>query len=203
MYCPKCRTEYRQGFYNCADCEIPLVAELPPKTVQEQSSEVFSPALKLIKKALTFTRNNEAATWGFALFTGIIFYFVYLYMKYFWYRIGLIDYLSSLFGESSIMTSIWFTVSFNFIIDLTSSLIASLICGALFVYVLRTHRLLYSLGAVAAFFLVYARKWHFRNAPDIGMAISSLMAPFLVALVFVFIVWLLTKHGKDFVRKYS
>jgi hypothetical protein len=29
MYCPKCRTEYRKGFTSCADCEIPLVHELP------------------------------------------------------------------------------------------------------------------------------------------------------------------------------
>ena len=31
MYCPTCRTEFRKGFYICSDCEIPLVAELPPE----------------------------------------------------------------------------------------------------------------------------------------------------------------------------
>ncbi len=31
MFCPKCRTEYRKGFTQCADCEIPLVDELPPE----------------------------------------------------------------------------------------------------------------------------------------------------------------------------
>lgn len=31
MFCPKCKTEYRQGFTTCADCEIPLVPELPPE----------------------------------------------------------------------------------------------------------------------------------------------------------------------------
>ncbi len=31
MYCPKCRTEFRKGFNTCSDCEIPLVAELPPE----------------------------------------------------------------------------------------------------------------------------------------------------------------------------
>jgi len=29
MFCPKCRTEYREGFYKCADCDIELVQELP------------------------------------------------------------------------------------------------------------------------------------------------------------------------------
>jgi hypothetical protein len=28
-YCPKCRAEYRDGFVKCADCEVPLVHELP------------------------------------------------------------------------------------------------------------------------------------------------------------------------------
>ena len=31
MYCPQCRVEYREGFYECADCHVPLVAELPPE----------------------------------------------------------------------------------------------------------------------------------------------------------------------------
>ena len=35
MYCPKCRTEYRKGFTTCADCEIPLVEELPPEPEQK------------------------------------------------------------------------------------------------------------------------------------------------------------------------
>ena len=31
MFCPECRTEYRKGFTTCADCEIPLVSQLPPE----------------------------------------------------------------------------------------------------------------------------------------------------------------------------
>lgn len=30
MVCPKCNTEYREGFYTCADCLVPLV-EKPPE----------------------------------------------------------------------------------------------------------------------------------------------------------------------------
>ncbi len=29
MFCPKCRAEYREGFYKCADCDIELVDQLP------------------------------------------------------------------------------------------------------------------------------------------------------------------------------
>jgi hypothetical protein len=32
MICPQCKAEYRQGFTMCADCEVPLVAQLPPPT---------------------------------------------------------------------------------------------------------------------------------------------------------------------------
>lgn len=31
MYCPECRSEYREGFTTCADCEVALIAELPPE----------------------------------------------------------------------------------------------------------------------------------------------------------------------------
>ena len=31
MYCPNCRTEYREGFTTCSDCGVELVQELPPE----------------------------------------------------------------------------------------------------------------------------------------------------------------------------
>ncbi len=30
MFCPQCRSEYRAGFTRCDDCDVPLVATLPP-----------------------------------------------------------------------------------------------------------------------------------------------------------------------------
>jgi len=30
MFCPQCRSEYREGFTRCDDCDLPLVATLPP-----------------------------------------------------------------------------------------------------------------------------------------------------------------------------
>jgi Putative prokaryotic signal transducing protein len=28
MYCPQCKSEYREGFTTCSECQVPLVAEL-------------------------------------------------------------------------------------------------------------------------------------------------------------------------------
>lgn len=39
MYCPKCRTEFRRGFYTCSDCDVPLVDELPPEPPKEPDPE--------------------------------------------------------------------------------------------------------------------------------------------------------------------
>jgi hypothetical protein len=35
VFCPQCRTEYREGFDRCADCQVPLVNELPPEPVSD------------------------------------------------------------------------------------------------------------------------------------------------------------------------
>ncbi len=35
MFCPQCRIEYREGFYTCTDCGVPLVSELPSEPAPE------------------------------------------------------------------------------------------------------------------------------------------------------------------------
>ena len=51
MFCPSCRTEYREGFYTCADCSVPLVPELP----KDVPSCEKTPRLSLIyRRVLNF-----------------------------------------------------------------------------------------------------------------------------------------------------
>jgi len=36
-FCPNCRAEYRPGFARCVDCEVALIEELPPPSVQDSA----------------------------------------------------------------------------------------------------------------------------------------------------------------------
>ena len=48
MFCPQCRKEYREGFADCYDCRVPLVAELPPE-----------PTLEYVQLVTVFTTGHE------------------------------------------------------------------------------------------------------------------------------------------------
>ena len=39
MFCPVCKAEYREGFYRCSDCDVPLVSSLPQAPLAVASSE--------------------------------------------------------------------------------------------------------------------------------------------------------------------
>jgi len=42
VYCPQCNVEYRDGFTECSDCRVALVAGTPP-------SDSFDPSLELVE----------------------------------------------------------------------------------------------------------------------------------------------------------
>jgi hypothetical protein len=39
MFCPKCRQEYRSGFFECADCRVPLVDRLSEPEERETDDD--------------------------------------------------------------------------------------------------------------------------------------------------------------------
>ncbi len=53
MFCPKCKSEYREGFSKCADCDVDLVPELTPEP--EETPEYVDWV-----KIITFTDRYEA-----------------------------------------------------------------------------------------------------------------------------------------------
>jgi hypothetical protein len=40
LYCPQCLTEYREGFTQCADCQVPLQSALPVKPESQPLPEM-------------------------------------------------------------------------------------------------------------------------------------------------------------------
>ena len=58
MFCPICRSEYREGFWVCSDCGVELVQELPPEPEVEyidydEVLSTFNPGdIALIKSVL-------------------------------------------------------------------------------------------------------------------------------------------------------
>lgn len=57
MFCPKCEAEYREGIYECADCGVALVEDLPAKDVHPDIElvavfETADPALLPVAKSV-------------------------------------------------------------------------------------------------------------------------------------------------------
>jgi hypothetical protein len=44
VYCPQCRIEYREGFTECSDCHVPLLAGTAP----DEPASSFDPKLDLV-----------------------------------------------------------------------------------------------------------------------------------------------------------
>lgn len=44
MFCPECKAEYREGFYECSDCGVKLVHSLPTVDHGEKTVGVFRTA---------------------------------------------------------------------------------------------------------------------------------------------------------------
>ncbi len=61
MFCPICKSEYREGFRRCAECNVRLVKELPPDDAPEfidytEVLSTFNPAdIAILKSILNST----------------------------------------------------------------------------------------------------------------------------------------------------
>ena len=67
MYCPQCGCEYRDGFSECADCRVPLLAGTPPQKTGD-------PTLGLVVVLETNDRIQLALVQGLLEAEGIPFF---------------------------------------------------------------------------------------------------------------------------------
>ena len=73
LFCPKCRSEFREGFSHCRKCDQKLVKKLPPEVVQPKRS---------IPKLLEWQVEKWLKLGGLVLIpTSILYYFVSLFDK--------------------------------------------------------------------------------------------------------------------------
>lgn len=70
MYCPQCRTEYREGFTECSDCRVPLVRGMPPRGPHNG----LDPSLDLVEVLETRDAIQLAMARGLLEDAGIPFY---------------------------------------------------------------------------------------------------------------------------------
>ncbi len=60
MFCPNCRTEYKEGITVCADCGAQLVKELPPETPENSEFVTVLTTLDLSTVALAKSLLEES-----------------------------------------------------------------------------------------------------------------------------------------------
>jgi hypothetical protein len=69
VYCPQCSVEYRDGFTECSDCHVPLLAGAPPA-----EPDPFNPDLDLVEVLETNDSVQVAMAKGLLEDAGIPFY---------------------------------------------------------------------------------------------------------------------------------
>jgi len=60
MICPKCKSEYRDGFYRCSSCDVDLVSELPSESAKEEEFIEWEEVLATNKKVKGVTKVKES-----------------------------------------------------------------------------------------------------------------------------------------------
>ena len=146
-----------------------------------------------MNEIISTIRKNTVASWGAALFMGLVFRYVDAIARnqiFNWCR-------NWDFGSSTQPTPesqfLALTITFNLTLNLASSLIASVLCGGLLVYVFQERASRLSVGSLVVFFALSSRIWRFWKFPEVGMQISSLMGPIVAGIIFVLTVFLLGK----------
>lgn len=147
-------------------------------------------------------RNNKVAAWCIALFMGLVFRYIdgiARQLIFTWCR-------NWDFGTSTHPTPesqfLVLTILSNFALNFASSLISSILCGGLLVYLFHGKARQLCIGSVAIFLVLSSRLWRFWKFPALGMQISSLIGPIIAGIVLASTVWLIVKLRKHITADY-
>jgi len=146
----------------------------------------------MMNKKIETLRSNKIAAWLFALSMGLVFRYIYGVTKNSIFA-GVRSYFASSSTTTPEIDNVLFIIKFNFSIDLASSFIAAMVCGAFLVYIFREKTMTFCLGSVLVFLVSSSRLWRFWKYPELAMQISSLIGPLIAGLVFIFTTWLVQK----------
>ena len=131
---------------------------------------------KMMNKKIETLRTNNIVAWLFAVSMGLLFRYIYGVAKN-----SILAGVRSYFASSSTTTpeidNVFFIIKFNFAIDLASSFIAALVCGALLVYIFREKAMTFCLGSILVFLVSSSRLWRFWKYPETGNADQQLNRP--------------------------
>lgn len=147
---------------------------------------------KKMNKKIENLRANKVVAWLFALSMGLVFRYIYGIVKNSIFA-GVRRYFESSSSTPPEVNNVLFIIKFNFSIDLASSFIAAVVCGALLVYIYREKSMSFCLGSVVVFLVSSSRLWRFWKYPELEMQISGLIGPLLAGLMLIFATWVILK----------
>lgn len=145
-----------------------------------------------MKKLTNFFRKNVALSLILGAVVGAIFRFLFGVTKelmWSWNVIPIVDF----FKPSGLSQLFIFTIFFNALVDISSSILASIICGALLVWALLERALFYGLCSAAVFLALSSKLWHFMDAPSPELRISIVLGRVLPVFVLMTAIYLLQK----------
>jgi len=66
MYCPRCKSEFREGFFECSDCLVPLIEKLPPEEPKPivEKSPPEEPKPTITSECIKFKKIKKSTDMG-------------------------------------------------------------------------------------------------------------------------------------------
>lgn len=146
-----------------------------------------------MNKIVIFFRKNATTSLMWAIIVGLIFRYLFGMTKDLMWLSWDVTPIYKFINPKTPSQVFFFTVTLNATVDISSSIPAAFICGALLAVVLREKGLVYGLCSAVVYFLFSARLWHFMAAPNLEIKISVVLGRILSACTLMVAIWLVLK----------